>query len=126
LPAERSVNAALIASAAARAGEHAVHVGAGVGYDTDILHCLVGRRGKMTATEFGPGPAALLAANFAEASNIRVILGDGARVAFDRADIIYANAGATKLAEVWLDWLADGGRLILPLTASEFPAGDVR
>jgi protein-L-isoaspartate(D-aspartate) O-methyltransferase len=40
--------------------------------------------------------------------------------------IIYVNAGATKPAEAWLDRLAEGGRLILPLTASGFPAGDVR
>ena len=33
-----SLHAALIASAAPRAGEHAVHVGAGVGYYTAILH----------------------------------------------------------------------------------------
>jgi protein-L-isoaspartate(D-aspartate) O-methyltransferase len=44
-----SLHAALIASAAPRAGEHAVHVGAGVGYYTAILHRLVGRRGKVTA-----------------------------------------------------------------------------
>jgi protein-L-isoaspartate(D-aspartate) O-methyltransferase len=36
------------------------------------------------------------------------------------------SAGATKPAETWLDGLAEGGRLILPLTAAEFPAGDVR
>jgi protein-L-isoaspartate(D-aspartate) O-methyltransferase len=121
-----SLHAALIASAAPRAGEHAVHVGAGVGYYTAILHRLVGRRGKVTAIEFDPGLATRLAANFAEASNIRVILGDGARVDFDSADIIYVNAGATKPAEAWLDRLAEGGRLILPLTVAEFPAGDVR
>src|SRR5262249_21189683 len=33
---------------------------------------------------------------------------------------------ATKPAEAWLDRLADGGRLILPLTAAEFPSADVR
>jgi protein-L-isoaspartate(D-aspartate) O-methyltransferase len=52
--------------------------------------------------------------------------GDGARVAFDSADIIYVNAGATKPAEAWLERLVDGGRLILPLTAAAFQAGDVR
>jgi hypothetical protein len=33
---------------------------------------------------------------------------------------------ARRPAEAWLDRLADGGRLILPLTAGEFPSGDVR
>jgi protein-L-isoaspartate(D-aspartate) O-methyltransferase len=78
------------------------------------------------AIEFDAGLAVRLAANFAGAPNIRVVQGDGARVEFESADIIYVNAGATKPAEAWLDRLADGGRLILPLTAGEFPAGDVR
>jgi protein-L-isoaspartate(D-aspartate) O-methyltransferase len=121
-----SLHAGLIASAAPKAGEHAVHVGAGVGYYTAILQRLVGRRGKVTAIEFDPGLAARLAANFAGARNVRVVPGDGTRVAFDSADIIYVNAGATKPAEAWLNRLAEGGRLILPLTAADFPTGDVR
>jgi protein-L-isoaspartate(D-aspartate) O-methyltransferase len=121
-----SLHALLIASAAPKAGEHAVHVGAGVGYYTAILHRLVGRRGRVTAVEFDSGLAARLAANFAGERNIHVLRGDGARVAFDVADIIYVNAGATKPAEAWLDRLAEGGRLILPMTAGGFPTSDVR
>jgi protein-L-isoaspartate(D-aspartate) O-methyltransferase len=121
-----SLHAALIASAAPRPGEHVVRVGAGVGYYTAILHRLVGRQGRVTAIEFDAGLAARLAANFVGVRNIRVVHGDGARVPFDSADVIYVNAGATKPAETWLDRLAENGRLILPLTAAEFPTGDVR
>src|SRR5215469_18633220 len=39
-----SLHAVLITSAAPKIGEHAVHIGAGVGYYTAILHRLVGRR----------------------------------------------------------------------------------
>jgi protein-L-isoaspartate(D-aspartate) O-methyltransferase len=118
--------AALIASAALRAGEHAVHVGPGVGYYTAILAQLVGRRGRVTAIEFDPGLADRLAANFAGTRNVRVAQGDGARVPFDPADVILVNAGATRPADAWLDGLRDGGRLILPLTAHGFPNTDVR
>jgi len=121
-----SLHAALIASAGPRLGEHVVHVGAGVGYYTAILHRLVGRRRRVTAIEFDAGLAGRLAANFTGVRNISVMQGDGARVPFDSADIIYVSAGATKPAETWLDRLAEGGRLILPLTANKFPAGDVR
>jgi len=58
--------------------------------------------------------------------NVSLVHGDGARVPFDSANVIYVSAGATKPAETWLDRLAENGRLILPLTAGEFPAGDVR
>src|SRR5262249_4391517 len=89
-----SLHARTIASAAPRPGEHVVHVGAGVGYYTAILHRLVGRQGRVTAIEFDAGLAARLAANFARMRNVSVVHGDGARALFDRADIIYVSAGA--------------------------------
>ena len=58
--------------------------------------------------------------------NVNVMQGDGARVSFDSADVIYVSAGAAKPAQTWLDKLAEGGRLILPLTAAQFPAGDAQ
>src|SRR6201995_4462280 len=114
-----SLHALLVASAAPRPDEHAVHVGAGLGYYTAILAHLVGRRGRVTAIEYDPALAAKLAANCKGEQNIRCIHGDGTRVEFDIADVIYINAGATRPADIWLDRLADGGRLILPLTTNQ-------
>ena len=116
--------AALIAGAAPRPGEHAVHIGAGVGYYTAIIARLVGRSGRVTAIELDPVLAGRLAANFAGQRTIRVVHGDGATGGFALADVIFVNAGATRPADPWLDRLADGGRLILPLTAGGFPSGD--
>ena len=118
--------AALIAGAAPRRREHVVHVGAGVGYYTAILARLVGRAGRVTAIELDPMLAERLAANLAGQPNVRVIQGDGARIGFAPADVILVNAGATRPADAWLDGLAEGGRLILPLTAGGFPNVDVR
>jgi len=132
-PAERTLNngqpslhAALLGAAAPKAGEHAVHIGIGGGYYTALLARLVGRRGSVTAIEFDPGLATWAAANLAGRRNVRVIHGDGAQVAFDPADVIYVNAGATRPADRWLEGLTEGGRLILPLTADGFPNRDVR
>ena len=108
--------ASLIAAAAPKPGEHVVHIGAGVGYYTAILAHMAGRRGQVTAIEYEPILAVRLTQNLADAKNIRVIHGDGARVDFAPADAILVNAGATRPADRWLDRLADGGRLILPLT----------
>jgi protein-L-isoaspartate O-methyltransferase len=58
-----------------------------------------------------------LAANFKGKPNVGCIHGDGTRLEFDIADVVYINAGATRPADIWLDRLADGGRLILPLTS---------
>ncbi len=114
-----SLHALLIANAAPRPGEHAVHIGAGVGYYTAILQRLVGRSGRVTAIEYDPGLAERTAANFAGQRNVLVIEGDGSQAAFDPAEIIYVNAGATRPADAWLDRLRDGGRLILPLTTNQ-------
>ncbi len=102
---EPSLHARLISSAAPQAGEHVVHVGAGVGYYTAILATLVGPGGAVTAIEFDPGLADRAAANFARWPNVQVIQGDGGQVPFDPADVIYVNAGATRPAPSWLDGL---------------------
>ncbi|MGH7110584.1 MAG: protein-L-isoaspartate O-methyltransferase family protein [Stellaceae bacterium] len=121
-----SLHAVLIAAAAPQEGEHVVHVGAGVGYYTAILAELAGASGRVTAIEFDPDLAARAAANLASMSHVRVIAGDGTRLAFGPADVIYVNAGATRPADPWLDGLKEGGRLILPLTAHGFPETDAR
>lgn len=122
-----SLHAVLIASAGPQPGDHAVHIGAGVGYYTAILAQLVGERGRVTAIEFDSMLAARAARNFSDAPNVRVVQGDGAIVEFGPADVIYVNAGATRPAPAWLDRLKDGGRLILPLTTNQgFRANDPR
>jgi protein-L-isoaspartate(D-aspartate) O-methyltransferase len=121
-----SLHAALIAAAGPQPGEHAVHIGAGVGYYTAILAALVGAAGRVTAIEFDIELAARATANLAPMPHVRVVHGDGTRAMFEPADVIYVNAGATRPADVWLDRLKEGGRLILPLTADGFPNRDVR
>ena len=114
-----SLQALLIAAAAPQLGEHVVHIGAGVGYYTAILAHMVSESGRVTAVEFDGGLAMRLAANFAGQPNVRALQGDGAQIEFDAADVIYVNAGATRPADIWLDRLNDGGRLILPLTSDK-------
>ena len=114
-----SLHALLIAAAAPQLGEHVVHIGAGVGYYTAILAHMVSESGRVTAVEFDGGLAMRLAANFAGQPNVRALQGDGAQIEFDAADVIYVNAGATRPADIWLDRLNDGGRLILPLTSDK-------
>ena len=80
----------------------------------------------MTAIEFDAELAARATANFARTPHVRAVHGDGTRVVFEPADVIYVNAGATRPADAWLEELKEGGKLILPLTADGFPNRDVR
>jgi protein-L-isoaspartate(D-aspartate) O-methyltransferase len=114
-----SLHAMLIAAGAPQPGEHVVHIGAGVGYYTAILAHTVGESGRVTAIEFDGGLAVRLSLNFARQPNVLALQGDGTQIEFDAADVIYVNAGATRPADIWLDRLNDGGRLILPLTSDK-------
>src|SRR5215467_6758421 len=120
-----SGHARWIASASIKPGEHVVHIGAGTGYYTAIMACLVGPSGKVTGIEVDASLAARAKENLSSYSNVRIVEGDGTTVPFDAADVIYVNAGVTRPADQWLDRLKEGGRLILPLTTNEgFMAND--
>ena len=112
-----SLHAHLIHLAAPVDGEHVVHVGTGSGYYTAILAQLAGPSGRVTGIEYDSELAARAKANLAPYPTVTIVEGDGASASFDQADVIYVNAGCTRPAERWLDRLADGGRLILPMTS---------
>jgi protein-L-isoaspartate(D-aspartate) O-methyltransferase len=114
-----SLHANLIHQAAPAAGDHVVHIGTGTGYYTAILAHLAGPSGRVTGIEYEPELAARTKANFVSCPNVEIVEGDGTLVSFDRADVIYVNAGCTRPAQNWLDRLADGGRLILPMTSDQ-------
>ena len=114
-----SLHAHLIHRASPAEGEHVVHIGTGSGYYTAILAHLVGPSGRLTGIEYDGELAARARANLATTPNVEIIEGDGALIGFDRADVIYVNAGCTHPVESWLDRLADGGRLILPMTSDQ-------
>lgn len=109
----------LMAHASPQPGEHVVHVGAGVGYYSALLGELVASSGRVTAIEFDGELANRARRNLAAWSNIDLVQGDGTTTRFDKADVIYVSAGTTRPADKWLDQLAEGGRLVLPLTVAE-------
>jgi protein-L-isoaspartate(D-aspartate) O-methyltransferase len=108
----------LISLGRLREGEHAVHIGAGLGYYTAIIARLVGDTGKVTAIEYEQELTIRAKANLAAFPEVRVVWGDGFRMPLNPADVIYVNAGAVSPADTWLDALKNGGRLILPLTTA--------
>src|ERR1700730_10730965 len=114
-----SWHAPLIHQASPAPGDHVVHVATGTGYYTAILAHLAGRSGRVTGIEYDSELAARAKANLAPHPNVEIVEGDGALVSFDEADVIYVNAGCTRPAQNWLDRLADGGRLILPMTSDQ-------
>jgi protein-L-isoaspartate(D-aspartate) O-methyltransferase len=101
-----------------QAGDHAVHIGCGVGYYTAILATVVGPTGHVTAIELDADLAARARDNLAYLAHVSVIVGDGGEHDPGPSDAIFVNAGATHPRAVWLDALRPGGRLLIPLTVA--------
>ncbi len=108
--------ALLMHEAAVKPGEHVVHIGTGTGYYTATLRHLAGAEGRVTGVEYDAALAARAQASLPQAA---IVAGDGSRTDFDPADVVFVNAGAVRPADLWLDRLKDGGRLVLPLTTAE-------
>ena len=116
---EPSLHAHLLWHAAIAEGETVVHVGTGTGYYTAIMAHLAGPSGHVLGIELEADLAARARQYLADYPNVEIIEGDGTKVSFTPADVIYVNAGATRPGDIWLDRLKEGGRLLLPLTTDD-------
>jgi protein-L-isoaspartate(D-aspartate) O-methyltransferase len=113
-----SVVAPLIDALALEPGDDVLHIGAGLGYYSAVMAETVGRSGHVTAVEVDETLARQATENLAPMSWVEVVRGNGAAPLARAFDAILVNAGVTHPLDVWLDALAPGGRLVLPLTAS--------
>jgi protein-L-isoaspartate(D-aspartate) O-methyltransferase len=98
------------------AGERVLQVGAGTGYYSAILAEMAGPQGRVVAIEHDAELAARARANLEPWQQVEVAAGDGRTYDAGEVDAIVVFAGSTHPAPLWLDRLADGGRLIMPLT----------
>ncbi|TYL85944.1 protein-L-isoaspartate O-methyltransferase family protein [Bradyrhizobium cytisi] len=97
-------------------GERVLQVGAGTGYYSAVLAEIVGSTGRVTAVETDPMLASQARANLANWPHVDVISGDGRTVDVGELDVVIIFAGSTHPSRLWLDRLAEGGRLMMPLT----------
>lgn len=104
-------------------GEHAVHVGCGPGYYTAVMAEVVTGHGHVTAIEIDSRLAARARSNLSYLPHVKVFEADGGAHDPGPCDAILVNAGATHPRSIWLDSLRPGGRLLLPLTASDDEGG---
>ena len=99
-------------------GARVLHVGTGPGYYTALMAHCTGRGGRVLGIEIDPALAAGARAHLAGWPAMEVFEGDGRDLRGGTFDAILINAGVTHPLPVWLDALAPGGRLVLPLTAT--------
>jgi len=111
-----TLHARSLSAARIRPGESVLHVGCGSGYYTAIIAELVGTSGRVTAWDVEPALAAAAVENLAPWGQAVATLRDGTRPPIPPGDVIYVSAGCTRPLQAWTDALADGGRLVMPLT----------
>lgn len=101
-------------------GHRVLEIGAGTGYNAALLAHLVGASGAVTTLDIDQDLVEHARRHLAAAgaSQVTVVCGDGAygwptSAPYDR---IILAVGAQDLAPAWVDQLAPGGRLVLPLS----------
>ena len=103
-------------SLALSAADRFLHVGCGVGYYTAIAAQAVGPHGSVVGVELDAALAARAQRNLQSYGTVKVVTSDGTVDHFGTFDAIFVNAGCTRAQSIWLDQLAVGGRLLIPLT----------
>jgi protein-L-isoaspartate(D-aspartate) O-methyltransferase len=106
-----------------RQGERVLQIGAGSGYYTAILAELAGPRGRVDALEIDEDLAEAARRNLEGWPAVRVRCADASLSIEGQWDVILAFAGAAAPLAWWLDALADGGRMLLPMTAEKDRGG---
>src|SRR5687767_10120342 len=114
-----SIMAPMLQALDLQPGHRVLEIGAGSGYNAALLAHLVGPGGVVVSVEIDPRVADRARAALAVAGypDVRVVCADGAdgyavAAPYDR---IIATVGVWDLAPAWLDQLASGGRLVVPL-----------
>ena len=96
-------------------GSRVLHIGAGLGYYSAVMAHVVGPGGAVVATEIDEALAAAARSNLSAMPWVTVESADGTAVS-GLYDAMLVNTGVTHPLDAWLDGLAPGGRLLLPLT----------
>jgi protein-L-isoaspartate(D-aspartate) O-methyltransferase len=99
-------------------GGRVLHVGCGLGYYTALVAHIVGSSGRVLAFEVDDVLANRARANLRSYPQVDVRCGDASGELDGQFDAVLVNAGLTHPLESWLDVVAPGGKLVLPLTAT--------
>jgi protein-L-isoaspartate(D-aspartate) O-methyltransferase len=100
-------------------GHRVLEIGAGTGYNAALLKHMVGPSGSVTTVDIFEDAATAARQHLAAAgyADVTVVCGDGELGVPDNGpyDRIIVTAGASDLPPAWVEQLAPGGRVVVPL-----------
>jgi protein-L-isoaspartate(D-aspartate) O-methyltransferase len=108
-----------------RPGDRVLHLGTGLGYYTALIAHCTGPSGRVLGLEVDADLATRARDNLRSLPWLEIRHADGREPLAEPFDAMLINAGVTHPQEGWLDALAPGGRLLLPLTASSPRMGPI-
>ncbi|MET3806071.1 protein-L-isoaspartate(D-aspartate) O-methyltransferase [Nakamurella sp. UYEF19] len=115
-----AVMAMMLEQLAVESGQRVLEIGAGTGFNAALLAHLAGEAGAVTTIDIDQDLVAQARRNLDTAGHARVdvVCSDGAEgwAANAPYDRIILTAGAGDLTPAWVEQLAPGGRLVLPLS----------
>jgi len=104
-----------------RPGDTVLHLGCATGYYTAVLARLVVPGGRVIAYEISPEIARRARRALRGERAVELREEDVLEARLPPADVVFVDAGATRVRGAWLDALRPGGRLAVPLTAVRAP-----
>lgn len=99
-------------------GDRVVHIGTGMGYYTAIIAHIVGPSGMVYGIEIDPALVRAARNNLVPWPWASVHEGNGSSALTSNVDVVVVHAGSSHILDIWLDVLADDGRLLVPLTVA--------
>jgi protein-L-isoaspartate(D-aspartate) O-methyltransferase len=106
-------------------GARVLHVGCGLGYYTAVMADCVGPAGRVVAFEAEEALAGAAGRNLSSMPWVEVRADAASQPGGETFDAILVNAGVTHPLDAWLDAIAPGGRLILPMTSTMAAMGNI-
>jgi len=95
-----------------------LHIGCGAGYYTAVVAHAASPQGVVLALEADPELTDPAQKNLVDYVNVEVRCATSPTSANGHFDAVFVNAGATEILPSWLDRLAEGGRLLVPLNTT--------
>lgn len=112
----------LLEAARVRQGDRILHIGCGTGYYTAIMATLSGPTGSVLALDVDSSNVRHAKQNLRPWRQVSVELRNGLTVESGAFDVVIVSAGINYVPRQWIEIVAAGGRLILPLAARAKPS----